>query len=276
MLKADLRENGLRVPMVVGRQNGRLSIVDGRLRREHYDRSGPAPKLGKDFVIKDFVDDAAVLAFVRSVNAARRQETKSQLACSVVLLSKYDTGSKGGRGKKTVSPRKGFAATFGVSFSMVSRAATLYREDPAAFQRVFDDDESLEAAYNARLQARRRQQREQRAAQQKSAPTPAPTPEPEAADAERAANVDADDDYDDRDPRQVIEHLRRTGRSIAAVRGEDWDAVLDAFLKLLSGIDAMTAETAVEIFGARLLRSEAVPTVRQWVVELIEAQKKRK
>jgi ParB-like chromosome segregation protein Spo0J len=82
-LVEDIRENGLRDPITLGRVASRDfdELVDGRNRLHACEAAGIEPH----FETRQFKDDDAVRAFVRS-RSARRDLTKGERAAALALL----------------------------------------------------------------------------------------------------------------------------------------------------------------------------------------------
>jgi hypothetical protein len=139
-LAADIADNGLRDPIVLGRTNGADStaIVDGRNRLRACEIAGVEPR----FETIEFKDDDEVRAFVRS-RGERRDITKGQRAIAIALL--YPEVKPG---KKT----KGSATTLSeankVSTARLSQARAILRHSRALALSVRDGgtkfDEALE------------------------------------------------------------------------------------------------------------------------------------
>jgi ParB-like chromosome segregation protein Spo0J len=88
-LAADVAENGQQVPILVD-QHGR--VIDGRNRLAACERAGVEPLLER----RDFVDDAAVLAFIMSANLHRRQLSGTQRALIAARIANIRVGDNRG------------------------------------------------------------------------------------------------------------------------------------------------------------------------------------
>jgi hypothetical protein len=133
-LAADIKNNGLRYPIVLAKTNGEDMIIDGRNRLRACQIAGVKP----DF---ERLDGEDPVAFIISSNAARRQMTKGALA--MVLATQYPEPEEVGRGKK------GFVAK---QFPMVTKsklsiARAVIAYAPELVEAVIHGGKSLDSAY---------------------------------------------------------------------------------------------------------------------------------
>jgi hypothetical protein len=130
-LAADIKANGLLMPLLVGQLNGQSVLVDGRNRREACRRAGIIP----DHVLLDGQDPRA---YIVSANIRRRNLTKGQQAVLVAKI--YPEPEKGGRNKNAV-------ITTEFSSGLLSHARTVLRHAPDLAEHVINGSLSLDKAY---------------------------------------------------------------------------------------------------------------------------------
>jgi hypothetical protein len=146
-LTADIKANGLRQPIVLYQKQ----ILDGR------NRAASCKEAGVDHVYVDFEgDDVAALAFVLSLNAARRNLAAGQRAIVAAKIwrahgdtTKRGPKKKGENGELTQSAsitKLQLAKQFHVSDNTIAQARDLLAEAPDLAQLVESDDLTLAAA----------------------------------------------------------------------------------------------------------------------------------
>jgi hypothetical protein len=134
-LADDINEHGLINPIVVGPDG---TLIDGRNRLKACEMAGVAP-------VFELLEDVDTEAFIWSVNAKRRQMTKSQVAMVAAMgLSTASIESTGGRPNEG----KGNAAkAAGVSPQRLSLALLVKQHAADLAQLVIDGSITLDAAY---------------------------------------------------------------------------------------------------------------------------------
>jgi hypothetical protein len=130
-LAADIKANGLQLPLVVHELDGEPMLIDGRNRREACRRVGIVP----DYILLDGQDPRA---YIVSANIRRRNLTKGQQAMVVAKL--YPEPEKGGRNKNAV-------ITTEFSSGLLSHARTVLRHAPDLADHVINGSLSLDKAY---------------------------------------------------------------------------------------------------------------------------------
>lgn len=132
-LVEDIKENGLREPLVIGEHEGKTVLVDGRNRRDACKKAG----LTDVECVELNGEDPG--AFIISANIMRRHLTKGQQAILWAMVK-----PEGTPGKKTslVKP-KGFP-----SDDTLSRARTVNREAPDLAKAVLAGASGLPQAYD--------------------------------------------------------------------------------------------------------------------------------
>ncbi len=135
-LAADIKEHGLRDPIVVGEVpdgDGVVNeaLIDGRNRREACKIVGVVPE------IRHLTDEDPT-AFVLSANIHRRNLTAGQRAMAVAMI--HPEPEKGGRGKKVTE-------AVGFSTQRLSYARTVLKSSPESADAVLSGEMSLDAAY---------------------------------------------------------------------------------------------------------------------------------
>ncbi len=153
-LRDDIRANGLREPITLCE----AKVLDGRNRLRACDELGIEPKFTS-------YDGESPVAFVWSLNGARRHLSKSQLAAIATEMlpqlreeaSKRKAQATGApRGEKSVLPvsagetgnaRDIAAKMVGVGHSIVQRAAEVKKTDPALFERIKTGEVTVESAH---------------------------------------------------------------------------------------------------------------------------------
>jgi len=140
-LAADIKQHGLRDPLVVADVDGKTLLVDGRNRRRACDMAGVEPS-----VVNLNGDDPT--AYVLSANVHRRHMTKGQRAMAVATI--YPEGGRGGRGKTREK-------ITGLPFDRtnVSRARTVLRYAPDLSANVLGGSVSLDNAYQEAAQRKK-------------------------------------------------------------------------------------------------------------------------
>lgn len=124
-LSEDIKENGLREPLVLAKVNKKTVLVDGRNRRE----ACKLAKIDPDYVYLD--EDENPAAYVISANIHRRHMTKSQRAMAVAMVYPEST-NKGGRGKTCGK----FPQVYRFDRTMLSDARTILRQAPDLARKV--------------------------------------------------------------------------------------------------------------------------------------------
>jgi hypothetical protein len=129
-LAADIKENGLREPLViadVGIVNGdgevalETMLVDGRNRREACRLANVRPEVR-------LLNGEDPIAYVISANLHRRHMTNGQRAMAVALIRpEPEQGKGGGRGKKNFA---GSGEVSGVAHQRISQARMVLKEAP--------------------------------------------------------------------------------------------------------------------------------------------------
>lgn len=158
-LRDDISRNGLREPIVLCE----AKVLDGRNRLKACDELSIEPKFTS-------YDGDSPTAFVWSLNGARRQLTKSQLATiavemlphlqeeaaarSAANLKRGDTVPDMPKTAARGTARDIAAELVGVGHSIVQRAAEVKRDDPKLFERVKTGEVTVEAALRNVKQAR--------------------------------------------------------------------------------------------------------------------------
>jgi hypothetical protein len=132
-LAADIRDNGLIMPLLVGRVDGQTVLVDGRNRREACRRAGITP----NYTL--LTDGEDLPARILSENVYRRHMTKSQRA--IVVARIYPEPQKLRR--KDSSPFE----TKELNSGKLSQARTVQRYAPDLASSVIAGTLSLENAY---------------------------------------------------------------------------------------------------------------------------------
>ena len=143
-LAADIAENGLRDPIIIGRVNGAASdaIVDGRNRLKACELANVEPR----FETVLFKDDDAVRAFIKS-RGERRNITASQKAMALAMLYRETRPGKRTKGSATT-----LSAANKVSTARISQARTVLRFSEELARAVRDGmslDAALEEVYRA-------------------------------------------------------------------------------------------------------------------------------
>lgn len=147
-LAADIKENGLREPLVVGKgPNGKSCLIDGRNRREGCKLAGVEP------TTRELGEEDAV-AFILSVNINRRHLTKGQRAMAIAMIVVT----------QNVSLRKAAKDT-GQSRERIRRASVVLEHASDRAPLVLSGAEPLDEAYKlAQLRKNDERSEEQRKA----------------------------------------------------------------------------------------------------------------
>lgn len=134
-LVEDIKENGLREPLVIGEHEGKTVLVDGRNRRDACKKAG----LTDVECVELNGEDPG--AFIISANIMRRHLTKGQQAVLWAMIK--PEGDKGlGRAQK------GSLKDQALSLSSLRRARTVNREAPDLAKAVLAGASSLPQAYD--------------------------------------------------------------------------------------------------------------------------------
>ncbi len=128
-LAADIKANGLQFPIVTGRHNGGIVLVDGRNRREACRRAGVEP------AVQD-LNGTDPLQFIISANVHRRHISKGQLAMAVAKILFAANNQT----------QHEAAVGAGVSQSRIAYAQTVLRATPLVVDRVIAGTLTLDAA----------------------------------------------------------------------------------------------------------------------------------
>lgn len=132
-LAEDIRENGLRFPLIV--QDGHL--VDGRNRREACKRAGVTP------AVEELPAETDATGYVLSANISRRHMTKAQRVMAVAMV--YPDPEKTAPGRKAKATTA--FDTKGVSLTGISKARTVLRWLPEIAAKVLAGTKPLDEAY---------------------------------------------------------------------------------------------------------------------------------
>jgi hypothetical protein len=124
-LAADIKENGLRDPIVLATVNGEEMLVDGRNRLAACKLAEVEPTVRR-------LNGEDPTAFVVSVNINRRHMTKGQRAMAVAMI--YPEPAKGGRGKRSQN-WEGIGSTK-TAQNLLSQARTVLAHTPQLAQQV--------------------------------------------------------------------------------------------------------------------------------------------
>jgi len=125
---ADIRENGLREPIVVALHEGQAKIVDGRNRHRACKLLGIEPRLVK------LPEAQNIAAYIVSQNIMRRHLTSYQRA---TLVAKFLGGRPNVRLRELAEAAQ-------VHTSTVSRARALAQEDPEAAEQILEGETRYE------------------------------------------------------------------------------------------------------------------------------------
>jgi ParB/RepB/Spo0J family partition protein len=129
-LTADIRANGLLMPLLVGRVNGQRVLVDGRNRREACRRAGIVP----NYTLLSDGEDLS--ARILSENVYRRHLTKGQRA--IVVATLLETSKV---------PQQMASRQAGLSQQRLSQARTVLRHARDLADSVRNGSISLDNAY---------------------------------------------------------------------------------------------------------------------------------
>jgi ParB-like chromosome segregation protein Spo0J len=127
-LAADIRNHGLLMPLLVGRANGQMVLVDGRNRREACRRAGITP----NYTL--LLDGEDLVGYILSANIHRRNLSKGQRALLTAKLSTKLTTREAG----TLS---------GTSREYISRARAVLDHAPDLANSILAGSISLDNAY---------------------------------------------------------------------------------------------------------------------------------
>jgi hypothetical protein len=139
-LAYDIRENGIREPLVVAEVDGELVLVDGRNRRAACELAKLEPEVRH-------VNGDDPNAYVLSANIHRRNLTPGQRAMAVAMIRPEaepasERGQKGGRGRK--APTSGEVS--GVTSQRLADARAVLRYSRELAEAVVRGDKPLKAA----------------------------------------------------------------------------------------------------------------------------------
>ncbi len=146
-LAEDIKENGLKHPIVLGIHDGAEVIVDGRNRQDACEIAMVTPEFAK-------INGEDVKDFIISQNVKRRHLNSGQRAMAYALM--YPPGGAGrGKSLKIYNELGHAAPTFKV---LVSHARTVLRDSRALAEEVMSGAKFLDTAYQiakAKLDANR-------------------------------------------------------------------------------------------------------------------------
>jgi ParB/RepB/Spo0J family partition protein len=128
-LTADIRANGLLMPLLVGRVDGQTVLIDGRNRREACKRAGMVPH----HVLLDGQDP---VTFILSANINRRHMTKSQRAVTVAKICSFSGQTQ-----------RQLAGQTSLSKGLIGNAAIVLQHAPDLAASVLAGHISLDNAY---------------------------------------------------------------------------------------------------------------------------------
>ena len=163
---ADIKINGLEIPIVVRPVDGDPEVLDGRNRLEALELAGVA--LREPDVKEVELNDDEARAFIISANIRRRHLTPGEVADLLVKLAKIEvekeTGSRepvsnsGGRGKKSALKEKvhklNEALPEKVSESTVKRAIAKTKPPPKVTSKAIDEPKEKSSASSPRRRCR--------------------------------------------------------------------------------------------------------------------------
>jgi hypothetical protein len=135
-LAADIKENGLRDPVVTATIKGEEMLVDGRNRLAACKIAGVEPQ-------SRALNGEDPTAYVISVNINRRHMTKGQRAMAMAMI--HPEPEKGGRGKKG-------KVNLEFSSMLLSQARTVFAQTPDAAKQVLAGNIPLADAYSRALE----------------------------------------------------------------------------------------------------------------------------
>lgn len=134
-LAADIKENGQRFPIIIGKHEEREVIVDGRNRFEACEIAGVEPKFEQ-------INGHDPKAFILSTNIMRRHLNMGQRAMALAMM--YPESSPG---KKTDASVTTLSAANKVSATSISNARTVLRDSRALAEEVMSGVKFLDTAY---------------------------------------------------------------------------------------------------------------------------------
>jgi ParB/RepB/Spo0J family partition protein len=157
-LAADIKANGLLIPLLVGPLNGEHVLIDGRNRREACRRVGVVPNYT---VLSDWENP---INYTISANIIRRHMTKGQRAMAVASVCPFSGQTQ-----------RQLARQSGLSKGLVGNAAVVLKHAPDLAPSVLAGHLSLDNAYEeARVRKGRAEAYESRFSALKAA-APDPT-----------------------------------------------------------------------------------------------------
>ena len=142
-LAEDIKENGLRNPIVVGEFEGKKVLIDGKNRRAACERAGVVPE------VRELGEDEDLVAFIFSMNIFRKSLSQGQRAMGFAKL--YPDPPRG-RGHKDPA-RKG-AEKDSLSYRRVKEARFVLRHLPELAHGVLAGAVSLDEAVKQAQQAK--------------------------------------------------------------------------------------------------------------------------
>ena len=133
-LAADIKANGLLMPLIVSEIDGQPTLIDGRNRREACRRAGVVP----DYILLDGQDP---IVYILSANINRRHLSKGQRAIVIARILE----------RNHISQRKA-ADSLGIKQPMLAKASTVLRYAPDLADQVLTGSVGLnEACEEARI-----------------------------------------------------------------------------------------------------------------------------
>ena len=246
-LAADIAENGLQNPIMVGEYEGAPCLIDGRNRLA-------ACRIAKVQPTSAQLNGADPIAYIISANINRRHMTKGQRAMAVAMI--HPEPAKGGRGKKGPIESAGFSRDY------LLKARTVLKVLPELGKSVLGGSVTLSEAYDEAMRVRKEQSSTETRMQEVRSSAPDLS---ELVDAGKLSTMDALAAHHER--KRVTEEKERQQRDSVcqavrdAIRAMDTIAVTKVDLEQLFDAERDRADFE-RWFGSDI----AVPSDEQWRV----------